>query len=1266
MFLKRLELIGFKSFASKTVFDFEQGMTAIVGPNGCGKSNISDSIRWVLGEQSAKDLRGDLMEDVIFNGTVDAKPLGMAEVSLTIVDDKNALGLGLSEVVVTRRLFRSGESQYLINKKICRLRDVQDLFADTGIGTDAYSHIEQGKIDLILSSKPEERREIFEEAAGIMKYKRDKKTALRKLEATEDNLKRLNDIIREVKRQIISINRQAGKARRYKQLIEELSQIEVAVLVRNRNRMIEEDKGLRANHENARKTLETLSSEIETIEKKINGHRNHLQELELQNEKLQGRKLEILRNRDKEINNISLCEERIENTRNLDETARTQIEEIEAAIKSIEADILSRRRELEKTLAEKTFCEQQLAEKESDILSFSTLTGTTEEDLRNRSEQLMTIMKEEVQAQDELAALIIRMNEDKKNLNEILAELQSLAEKRNEIESQEKSLLDEKSSFDKRLIEIASKTGQLRNEIEIKKRNRNEVLSKIKALENRLTQVTSQHTLLRNMQENYEGYFSGVREVLKESKNGGTLSGIHGVVGDILTVEKGYEFAIEIALGNRIQNIITETGEAAEKAIAYLKKTRAGRATFLALDILKDTELPERELNELKSSEKGVLGCALNFVRHSEIYAPVARFLLSRTVIVQKLEDALNIARKKRYNFTLVTPEGEMISSRGAITGGSEPDSSRGLLMREAHINELAREKEELTNQISDLSECDHKTEQELTTLEREYEETAGSVTPLRDNLSDKEKELVRLSALRDSLAKQSLSLNTRAEEIRKRSQDFELKQTEIETRLQNLKLDRSRAESELENIRKAISGAEEKRAEMQKSLMELRVSNASLIERIGHLEASCKRLEEELSERKESVKRKKEEIESGKKHIEELEQNIEFIKKTIKTLDEDKIKTEKAIELVNEKRGEIVTSIQQLEDEMKNRRIQLKAAQDEESQLNIKLTELKYSISGIDDRLRNEYHTTADDPRIKQLPDETNWQEIESRIEELRAKKEEMGEVNLFAIEEEQRLQERYDILTEQQTDLINAKESLLKVISKINIEARKLFRETFDKIREEFKRRFIQLFGGGNADLILLDEHDVLESGIDIVASPPGKRLKSISLLSGGEKAMTAVSLLLAVFAVKPSPFCLLDEVDAPLDDSNIGRFMDILKEFLAHSQFIIITHNKRTMAMAQVLYGITMEKSGISKVVSVRFRERKDNSEKVLETIDLDGQDTTSDNSDNSVHQELEVQETKSRKDEIKNPVKVDEGFLFDKEPIDNNIGENNQNSNKSIES
>ena len=1199
--LKRLAVIGFKSFASKTVFEFGPGMTSIVGPNGCGKSNIADALRWVLGEQSAKDLRGDLMEDVIFNGTLDAKPLGMAEVSLTLVDENDKLGLGLHEVVVSRRLFRSGESQYLINKKQCRLRDVLNLFFDTGIGLDSYSHFEQGKIDQILSSKPVDRRQIFEEAAGIMKYKKDKRTALRKLEATEDNLTRINDIIREIKRQINSINRQAGKARRYKRILEELAEIEVGLLVRNRDKMLGNHSDLEKKHVETRSSIDDTKSLIESKEEEIDSRRHDLSGLELEYERLQGTKLDTLRNIDREKNNISLCEERIEDAKDLDETGRRQIEELTASIAALNADLAKKREELVRAEAEREECATELAAREQDISSFAGDLESVSKTLEDSSLRSMELIRAEAGLENQIEALARRKEENTGLLEKTERECEALGVRHRELKATEMSVTVEKTAFEERLQEFNVKVTSFGKDIEERNRKRDDNRRQIQELGQKQAQTTSQYNLLRSMQDTYEGYSSGVKTVLRESASGeGALTKIHGVVADVIKVGSEYETAIEAALGSRVQNIITGSGQAAEQAIQLLKRENAGRATFLALDILREQDVPVDEARELTNTEPAALGLALDFVSCDPIYTPVIRFLLSRTVIVRDLETALNIARKKRYNLSLVTLDGEIVSRRGAISGGSAPNHSSGLLMREAHTEELAKQKERLVSEIDKLSGLDETIGALLFELEREQAEIAKSIAPLRDKIREKETNTIRLSAMRDSLDKESASYTTRIQQLKTETQNADRSRQELHVRLTGFKNKRVSIATEMKKLKQSMAGAEEKKAALTTRLTELKVKSASLAERENFLRSTCERLEEELKERAASIESKRNEILSSGSHAEELARNIAAVRKTIEELERAKAKTEQAIELVDEQRGETVSALTASEEELKRNRLLLNTKQEEESEQKIKIAEIRFAINGIDDRLRNEYKLTADDPRARRLPDDTNWEEIEARIEDLKNKKETIGEVNLFAIEEQERLQERHDLLVEQQNDLIQAKESLLKAISKINTQARKLFRETFDQIREAFKGQFTRLFCGGRADLILLDENDILECGIDIVASPPGKKLQNISLLSGGEKAMTAVALLFAIFRIKPSPFCILDEVDAALDDSNISRFTDVLREFLNDSQFIIITHNKRTIAMADVLYGITMEKSGISKVISVKFRTRHDPRQEVMRSL------------------------------------------------------------------
>jgi len=1189
VYFKRLELIGFKSFANRTVFEFQPGVTAVVGPNGCGKSNISDAIRWVLGEQNPRDLRGKSMEDVIFNGTVDEKAMGMAEVGLTLSNADRLLDIDFEEVTITRRLFRSGESQYLINKKACRLKDVRDLLLGTGMGLDAYSHFEQGAIEQVLSAKPEERRAIFEEAAGIMKYKVDRQAAMRKLEATEENLVRINDIVREVKRQINSLDRQAAKARRHKRLKEELTRYDVAQLLHSRDVLAEELTRLTTEHDEAKSQMRDLFSQIESRDGDIEALRLKLAEQEGEFEALQRDKLELLRAVDHERNTVTLSEQRIADAEAAEVTGREQIEALDQQISALNQEREAGQVEIEAHENELRQAQESLTTQEEQVAEEAAALEQAEATVTDAARRSLELVHRDMKLTNELEVLDRRLDEHRTAGSALVNEQQQLGERRARLEQERDELARRRDALEGETKRARDDAATLRSSLQDITGRLNQDMAQRQQLAREMAEARSQHELLCEMRDNFEGYHYGVKSVLRASaEEGRALPGVYGTVADLLRVPEEFEVAIEAVLGNQLQYIAVATGQDARRAIAFLKETNAGRATFLPYDLLRPRGADRDRLRELIGGNAGLIAPAGDVVTCDDRDRVLVEMLLADTVLVEDFDAALRVAEQKRYRFRLVTRGGEVFSGRGIISGGRTSQRPKGLLSRDKRIAQLEDKAKRLATDHGALHASEQERAREAASVQLRLEEIAGQVRTLDQQATTVAHDLARATASHEAIEDQMRAIEERIVALSDETVRSTARREEVSVAAVALEQEKRIAEQESERRNSTVTALQTGTAQAHRGLTELKVLVSSLNERLASARGQHDRIGRDIEHRNEEINARRQRIESDRVYGGRLREEITRAQEQIEVLSQRKAETERSIEALDERRSEIGNELGAIEAGLKDKRRALHEFQQAESDMNVALTETRLAVERIDERLRSDYGLAHDDPNVERFPDDSNWDEILGQVEALRSKIEAIGPVNLYAIEEYERLEERHTFLVNEQEDLVKAKESLLKAISKINKTSRRLFKETFDKIRESFRGMFTSLFGGGKADLILDDESDVLECGIEIVASPPGKKLQSITLMSGGEKTMTAVCLLFSVFRVKPSPFCILDEMDAALDEPNIVRFNETLQGFVKRSQFIIVTHNKRTIAMADLLYGITMERSGISKVVSVKFRD------------------------------------------------------------------------------
>jgi chromosome segregation protein len=1190
MQLKTLEMIGFKSFSDKTTIAFQQGITAVVGPNGCGKSNISDAIRWVLGEQSAKHLRGDTMEDVIFNGSESRKPLGMAEVTLRLSNVNGTFASSefghYQEIEITRRLYRSGESEYLINRIPCRLKDIRDLMMDAGVGARIHAIIEQDKVDQILSTKPQDRRFLFEEVAGVMKYKARRQEALSKLESTNQNLLRVNDIIIEVKRQVNSLDRQARKAERYQKLRAEMKDLDFRLAsVDYSNLGVEwtassgefkrlEDEitalhtslaGIESTIEETRTDTLAAEHELGTLQHKIHETETALSRAEHRVEMSKSQIAALIEQRGRDLADSEYL--RQETARVAAEKARHEEESGVLAISineksAILSDRTSDLESLSRALKEK---EILLEETRAGILNAMTGSATERSRIVNLESRITHIDEQDV-----------RDLSEKKELEQRLAELASrLAVKEREIEefaARKSAALEERLKIAARLEQAIAKKKTLEADLNEGK--------------NMLAGQSARLRSLLELEQSLEGYQKGVRTVMsarKEASSAASLGKIHGLVADMIETEPKYEVAIEAVLGDRLQYVVVDSQTDSLKAIDYLKAKSGGRGTFLPKNTREVKSEPFR-----KNGHAGVIGSALNVVSYKDSYSSVAQYLLGDVVVVDNMDTALYLWQKNGFDKTVVTLSGEIVDPWGAVTGGGIDATGTGMLTKRREIKDIEHELTGIRARIAVL-------ESELISVEASIVSDTGMEADLSRQIHRMELELVNgekdRTSIRDDIGRSTERTRTLDTDAAGRAAVRQELKTGIEQSveaLRNLETGHSNAQSNIDAIQVELAHQKEGLDAARSVITELKMELTALQEKqagAARTIASLVLTETDMTER---LAKRETEITAIAAKLLELESAITSAETEIKghigVLEEER----RVLVSKQEAHAVKTQALRAAEEQAREVRHDIEAAQKKLSANEVKRTELRMKIEHLKDTIWNTYHTELDIVVQELGQFEINLEESKAQVDDLRQKIDQMGPINVDALQEYNELKERYDILSVQQHDINESVTNLKATIAKLDGETRELFSEAFNAIQEKFKEVFALLFEGGRAELVLLDETNILESGIEIIAQPRGKKFQSITLLSGGERALTAIALLFAAFLVKPSPFCMLDEVDAPLDEANVTRFTRLIREMSSHSQFITITHNKRTMEMADALYGITMEEPGCSRVVSVKLRE------------------------------------------------------------------------------
>ncbi len=1173
MYLKSLNVVGFKSFADRTTLEFHRGITAIVGPNGCGKSNVLDSIRWVLGEQSAKALRGGEMKDVIFSGTETRPPLGMAEVSLTFGDCEEQLGVAYNEVTITRRVFRDGASEYEINKTPCRLRDIHSLFMDTGIGRTAYSIMEQGKIDQILSSRPEDRRAIFEEAAGITKYKSQKKEALRKLENTEANLVRLADIIREVKRQIGSLQRQAGKARRYQASFEELSTLETKF---------------------GRHQFETYSGTIGKLQAELDGTRQRQEELDLgvadqeqrvvrEREEIRVIEAELVRLRDEQNSLRNALERadqraatnrlRVEEFTNMRDQAQLEIAGTEEKVRVGEEQLAQLNAQVENFSRLRSETQQRFDGAQEELQMLSAHIGTVEAERAEIEERKVQQERLFQRQEQELAALELQQRNFQLRIEALQAEQSSLAVRREEAEAAV-------ALHAEQLAAAATLLNERREALQQAQQARRDAEEKLREAERARTesgkahqQLQARRDALAQLEDQHASAPQATQRLLKAEAAGE----LNGTLSQHISVQAGYEAPLALLLGDAVNALVLRDDASAQEWRAKL----AGKeqCAFAPLRTARPTPLSSSAATH-----------ATRFLTAQPIVNELVGALLEDAHVVEDLAAGWKLKAAQPQS-TIATRNGELISRSGLLLVGQDTGASLAVLTRQSELRkleaELAGSNEKVTEAQTLADDARAAIEEQTSAVEQAraaVQETEIALATQRQEERSAQSNVAQIIRQVEDAAREMTRLNTQ-EQI-----DHDRHERLRET-MAAANIAREEAETQMADLKAQLDELANKETDQTAAVTEIRIELATQSQQCEAWQQQREPVAERLQELRELVRIRTRESAEHEQRVSQAEAEIIAAEEERLQKSEAQTRVGAELEQTQAQRAEAQGRIDEQENALRALRREHGEIQTARSENEVKLAEQKMFLANLRERFHRDYQKELEDlPALEEADAELDWAALEIDVASKRAALDAIGPVNLEAINEYDELEQRHTFLTGQENDLLTAKDQILKAIQEINRTTQKLFSETFEQVKINFQEMFTELFGGGKATIALMDESDPLECGIDIVARPPGKQNQNVTLLSGGERTMTAVALLFAIYMVKPSPFCVLDELDAPLDESNINRFIKIVQRFVKHSQFVVITHNKRTISIADVLYGVTMQERGVSRFVSMRLQRRE----------------------------------------------------------------------------
>jgi len=1183
MYLKSIEVQGFKSFANKITFKFHNGITGIVGPNGSGKSNVADAVRWVLGEQKVKQLRGSSMQDVIFSGTEMRKPLGYAYVAITLDNKDHQLAIDFDEVTVARRLYRSGESEYLINNSPCRLKDVYEMFYDTGIGKEGYSIIGQGQIDKILSGKPEERRELFDEAAGIVKFKRRKAASVKKLENEKQNLLRLTDILGELEKQVGPLEKQSEKAKIYLKKKEALKTLDVNMFLVDHEHVNQQLKQVSEKYEIATVQLAETTEKYNNIKEEYDQIQGEMERLNQEIENAHVTLTSAAEVRGKLEGEINVLKEQIHSASSNDEHLQNRLLSVQSEIDdklSHKSGIMTEKKTIDEQVAELEKSRDEAKDKLEQVQKeIEALNGTIEEaknaiiqalnDRATTKSQMgrFDTMMEQVQIRKaELTSRLVRAKSDEEAADQMIVDLEAQFD---EINAKITKLNEEQAAMDLRLADIREQLSEKDKLLQETREKYHQEKSKLDAL--------------NNLTERYEGYGGSVKMVMEQKKS---EKGIIGVVADIIKVDKKYETAIETALGGNIQNIVTEDEDTAKRMIQFLKKNRFGRATFLPLTSI---EHPQEFKNPESLKENGVIGMADELVNIDKKYQNVAKAMLGRIVVIDHVDNALKIAKKFDFGIRMVTLEGELLVPGGAISGGAFKNNSN-LLGRRRELEELEKSVAALQTQIENL-------DKEIISIREE-----------RNDLRVKS-ESMRLLLQNTFIEQNTARLNLEAAKEKKEETasgfgDLKVEETEIAAKILEIeegkeKIHQELADSEqleqektalVEQCQKQLEGLRETETNCAAKAAEWDLEVEKMLQKQEFGQENVDRIDEEIKRREEELQEIKDSMLYNAEEVLRKQNSIEEILKTIDASHEAQEEARKVLETSAEKKDALNEKQKNFFDHREELSVQMNGLDKEVYRLNAQRERFEESIENQINYMWDEYEITLSDAASMRNPEMTDLSAMKKEISALKDQIRKLGDVNVNAIEDYKNLMERYTFLKGQYDDLTEAEKTLEGIITELDTAMRKQFKEKFQEIGKEFDKVFKELFGGGKGTLELMEDEDILEAGIRIIAQPPGKKLQNMMQLSGGEKALTAISLLFAIQNLKPSPFCLLDEIEAALDENNVTRFAKYLHKLTKNTQFIVITHRRGTMEKADRLYGITMQEKGVSALVSVDLIDKE----------------------------------------------------------------------------
>lgn len=1190
MRIKKIELIGFKSFKDRTVIHFDAGITGIVGPNGCGKSNIVDALVWVMGEMSAKDLRGSTMTDVIFAGAEGYAPSGLAEVSLTLENDGGpfpAKYLRFTEIMVTRRLHRSGESEYFINKEPSRLKDVQEIFMDTGAGSKGFSIIQQGMIGKIITAKPEDRRMLIEEAAGITKFKARKKESQRKIQSTDQNLVRLQDIIGELKRQLDSLQRQAQRAERYRNLKNQIEGLDLYVSsVQFRDLKTGADEAqnifqeLQALEAEGGAEVSRLQSELETLKLSLVEQEKKVNELQA----TQFEKQSAVQKQELEIQSLKF---EIEQARRNEQMAGSLLQEQQARhelyvrdLGQFEAQAEELRADAENLLTEFTAKNEAFQEAQSRI-------ATVDEELTIKRRELFAIGQSVSAIDAKLQSLHTQLADQESRVGDERLVLEELRAKKIEFEERRGRITGDYDKERQLQMDLASDVESFEANKKILQASINEKRDQVDEYKDRLNEVTGKLYGLENLAQSFEGFEEGVKNVMlwqKAKQAEITADGSVNFlpVSEVVEVPGEFEMAMEAALGTRLQMLMSPTSAPALEAVDYLKTQQSGRSSFFLSGETHATA-PHSEA----PTGEGVRALLRDVVQASEEYRPAVSYLLDGVAVVDSIRTALNM-RPNYPGWTFVTMDGDTLTKEGVLTGGSSEGADSGVLRRRREIKELSEQKQEWSGKLALAQQALKKVEAQLEGVVNDFEgaqkrkvEQEVKVAGLRKDLERAETELQNAE---HAVNRQDRQVLNTTEQLT----NTQSKINEIDAQLTETRLKKEALESETESLQEELTSTRLGFDGLQNEVTDLKVKSASRQQEYQGVERQVATLKRQIEDLETQLSRMSD----------ETEKNATVATESTFLLEEKKIEFERAVSALEELRTEVAQRRDAYEQEYARVReveeassSSIRARNERQTRMNeaqMKFEQAKLKEQYLIDQIRERYMLNLPDMYEQRLETPVETENAEAELKEMREKLGKIGEVNLSAIEEYEENSKRYEFLVKQQADLTESKEQLRRVIDRINRICSKRFKETFDLVNERFTKVFPVLFGGGEAHLTLVEDLEKGDQGIEIVARPPGKKMQNISLLSGGEKALTAVSLVFAIFLVKPSPYCLLDEVDAPLDDANVFRFNDLVREMSKRSQIIVVTHNKHTMEVAKKLYGVTMQERGVSTMVSVNLQD------------------------------------------------------------------------------